>query len=136
MDTTGEKNNIGEKPGYIYEISAELGNTRNISLRGNFPVNADRKHIDAELDKITSAISRKQAQACLPIEKAKLRQMERQLDRMIKNAGINDEKYKQHKSLPVQAQLDRENEQTNIGEQRVQIKEQQERIKELETEAK
>ena len=136
MDTTGEKNNIGEKPGYIYEISAELGNTRNISLRGNFPVNADRKLIDAELDKITSAISRKQAQSCLPIEKSKLRTMERQLERMIKNSEINAEKYKGHKQVPMQGQLDRENELTNIGEQRVQIKEQMERIKELETEAK
>jgi hypothetical protein len=136
MDTTGEKKNIGELPGYIYEISAELGNTRNISLRGNFPVGANRALIDAELDKIISAISRKQAQGCLPIEKAKLRQMERSLERMIKNSEINSEKYRGHKSVPMQGQLDRENEMTNIGEQRIQIKEQNERIKELETEAK
>lgn len=131
MDTTGEKTNVGEKPGYIYEISAELGNTRNISLRGNFPMGADLGHINDELDKIIKAITRQQAKTCLPNERAKLRQMERQLASMVKNSEINEAKYKNHKTLPGTALLEKENEITRINEQRVLIKEHEQTIEDL-----
>ena len=131
MNTDGAKENVGEKPGYIYEVAADLGNQKNFSVRGNFPVGATSELINAELDKLLKAIGRQQAKACLPVEQAKLRHMERNLAQLIKNDAITSKKYAGHKSLPVAAQEQIE----NINKQRFEIDEQKGRIAELEAEA-
>jgi len=135
MNTDGAKENVGEKPGYIYEVSADLGNQKNFSVRGNFPVAASAELINSELDKLLKAIGRQQARACLPAEEAKLRQMERQLKTMIKNHEISSKKYTGHKTLPVVAQEQKENAESFIVEQRVQIEEQKDKIAALVKEA-
>lgn len=58
------------KPGYIMVMNANLGNERQLSITGNFPVDVSLEKINAELDKWGKAIDRKQAQASVPaIEK-------------------------------------------------------------------
>jgi hypothetical protein len=135
MNTDGAKDNVGEKPGYIYEISAELGNQRNFSVRGNFPVGATAGYINVELDKLLKAIGRQQARSCLAAEKSKLSQMERQALAFEKRMAVDFEKYKGHKTLPQQAKLDQETVSVNLAEQRSQLLEQKARISELEKEA-
>lgn len=71
------------KPGYIFNLTANLGNERNLTVTGNLPVDVTVDQINAELDKFTTAINRKQSQAAVPAIEKRVVQMKD----MLRNLG-------------------------------------------------
>lgn len=108
---TDAQTNVSElplvKPGYVFTMHAELGSGRTLSIVGNLPVNADRKVIDAELDKLVGAVDRKLTEAVIPAHEEELITM---LDRLelAKAAGAHIEAKYKGKNQPVQEEREKE----------------------------
>ena len=96
----GAKANVGEQPGYIYELTGDLGCSRNISIRGNFPKGVTKEEIDAELDKLVRGIDRQLCKAVIAALEKDLAQHQRQLDKAVRDLAAMREISKGHKALP------------------------------------
>lgn len=106
--------NVGQKPGYIFELGANLGSERTFSIRGNFAVGTTLAQINDELDKLVKATDRQLSRACIPGLEDALAKDEQQLDQFKRNLVLIEKKQAGHKSLPAQAESERDNANANI----------------------
>lgn len=49
-----------QKPGYLFQTSIQIGERMALTVSGNLPVEADAKTIEAELDKIFTAMEKQE----------------------------------------------------------------------------
>ena len=108
---------ISDLPGYVYELTANLGSERNLSIRGNFPPNVSLEVLNAELDKLVRATDRQLSKACIAALEEDLAKQEQILEHMKENVKLVDNKAKGYKELPASAQAERNNAITNVKTQ-------------------
>lgn len=116
MNTEGAKENIGEKPGYIFELGADLGSSRTFSIRGNFAVGTSLEVMNAELDKLVRACDRQLSKAVISTLEEDLFKHEHMLKKAERDYVSAGERTKGHKSLPAVEQANQENQKANIAE--------------------
>lgn len=105
------------KPGYIFNLTADLGNGRNLTVTGNFPVDVTTAQINEELDKFTTAINRKQSQASVPgIEKKviQLKDILATTEKQLADLGARHQEKFPHGRLPEAEQQNVFNTETEI----------------------
>lgn len=108
---------ISDLPGYVYELTANLGSERNLSIRGNFPPNVSLEVLNAELDKLVRACDRQLSKACIASLEEDLAKQEQTLEHMRENVKLVEAKSTGYKTLPPAAQAERNNAITNVKTQ-------------------
>lgn len=113
----GAETNVGEKPGYIFELTADLGCGRNYSIRGNFPVNTTLELMNTEMDKLVRVCDRQLSKAIIPNIEEKLRKEENALLTFENNLKTLKKQAEGHKSIPAVAQGNIDNASINVNNQ-------------------
>lgn len=115
-------NTITNLPGYVFELTANLGSERNFSIRGNFPVGADLPMMNSELDKLVAATNRQLSKACLVSLEEDLAKHEGHLQASQANVATIQKKGERFKGTPQQMQADLDNAIANIEQLQSMIK--------------
>ena len=115
MNTEGAKENVGEKPGYLFELGANLGSERTFSIRGNFPVGMTAEMMNVELDKLVKACDRQLSKACIPNMENEIAEMNDQLRRFEEDLADTTRNQGKHKALPAVEVAKTDNQKTNIA---------------------
>lgn len=113
----GAEENVGHKPGYIFELTADLGCGRNYSIRGNFGVGETLESMNKEMDKLVRVCDRQLSKAIIPNIEEKLRKEEHALQTFENNLKTLKKQAEGHKSIPAVAQGNIDNAQTNVSNQ-------------------
>lgn len=113
-----------QKPGYIFELTADIGCGRNFTIRGNFPVEASAETMHKEMDKIVRVCDRQLSKAVIPAVEKKLRDEERTLETFKANTKLLKKQAEGHKAIPAQAAANIENAESNVRAQEANIEEQ------------
>ncbi len=82
-----------EKIGYAWNVVADLGNSRQFSISGNFSTTATKEDIDKEVDKVISVVNRQQAKAASIGVEQEISQLELRLDSASEDLADLDLKY-------------------------------------------
>lgn len=107
---------IKKLPGYVFELSADLGSGRNFSIRGNFGVDTGLDVMNVEMDKLVRVCDRQQARACISAIEEEIFKLERMQEKSVKDFNAGEARRKGHKSLPATEEANRENQRTTIEE--------------------
>lgn len=112
----GAEDNVGQKPGYIFELSADLGCGRTYSIRGNFAVNTPLETMNVEMDKLVRVCDRQLSKAVIGSMEEDIYKHEHQLGKFKADLLGMLARAKGHKSLPQIELANQENQKTNIME--------------------
>ena len=112
------------KPGYVFDLTADLGCNRGFTIRGNFAKDETLENMNKEMDKLVRACDRQLCRAVIPAMESKLREEERTLKTFLDNLEGTRKKAQGYKSLPVQAEAEIRNAETTIAAQKAKIAEQ------------
>lgn len=96
-----------DRPGYAFNLIAELGNGRQFNVTGSLPTGVTKEAVDAELDKFCASIDRIQSKAAIPALEQEITIMEDQLKAQQRNLDSVAANYK-GKNLPVQETREKE----------------------------
>lgn len=118
-------NTVKKLPGYVFELSADLGCGRNFSIRGNFDPGESVENMHAEMDKLVRVCDRQLSKAVIPAIEKKVREEKFTLDNFERNLGTILKQQSGHKSLPAVAEANRDNAQANVDRQRMVVAEQE-----------
>lgn len=110
-------NKIKDLPGYVYEMTANLGSERTLSIRGNFPPDVPLETLNKELDKLVRASDRQLSKACIASLEEDLAKQEQTLEHMKENVKAVQGKTKNYTALPPAAQAELNNAQINVKTQ-------------------
>lgn len=105
---------INKLPGYIFELTANLGSERSFSIRGNFPTSVSIGELNTELDKLVRATDRQLSKACIASLEDDLAKTESMLKQMENNVKAVIGKTKGYKELPPGAVAEQENARANV----------------------
>lgn len=83
-----------EKIGYAWNFVADLGNSRQFSINGNFEKGSTAEEINAEVDKIAAVVNRQQAKNAILGVQQEIEQAEFRLDSASKDLAALDDKHK------------------------------------------
>lgn len=67
-------------PGYLFQITCDCGNGKNLHVSGNFPVGADSAHMNGEVDKINAVFDRQRAKHEVPLIEERIEGTKQQLE--------------------------------------------------------
>lgn len=115
-------NKISDLPGYVYEMTANLGSERTLSIRGNFPPHVSLETLNKELDKLVRATDRQLSKACISALEEDIAKQEQTLEHMKENVKAVQGKSKGFKELPLNAQAELNNAMINVKTQEAFIK--------------
>ena len=105
---------IDNLPGYVFELSANLGSERNFSIRGNFPIGASLEVMNAEMDKLVRVSDRQLSKACIASLEEDIAKHEQQLENAKSNLKLVQSKFKKYQELPATGAAEIDNAGSNV----------------------
>jgi len=114
--TTELLNTIKKLPGYVFELSADLGSGRNFSIRGNFGVGETLEVMNSEMDKLVRVCDRQLSKAVIANIEEDLFKHENMLEKAIRDYQAMEGRREGHKTLPATERAAQENQKATIAE--------------------
>lgn len=109
-------NTIKKLPGYVFELSADLGSGRNFSIRGNFAVGETLETMNSEMDKLVRVCDRQLSKAVIANIEEDLFKHENMLEKAIRDYQAMEGRREGHKTLPATERAAQENQKATIAE--------------------
>lgn len=82
-----------EEIGYAWNLVADLGNGRQLSISGNFPKGATSESVNTEFDKMVGAFNRQQAKSAAIAVEQEVDRLVLQREEAVKDLAMIDEKH-------------------------------------------
>ena len=114
--TTELLNTIKKLPGYVFELTADLGSGRNFSIRGNFGVGETLEVMNSEMDKLVRVCDRQLSKAVIANIEEDLFKHENMLEKAIRDYQAMEGRREGHKTLPATERAAQENQKATIAE--------------------
>ena len=112
---------IKKLPGYVFELSADLGSGRNFSVRGNFAVGETLENMNAEMDKLVRVCDRQLSKAVIANIEEDLFKHEKMLEKATRDYVAMESRREGHKTLPATEKAAQENQKATIDELKAMI---------------
>ena len=75
-------------PGFLFQMTCDIGNGKNISISGNWPVGVDIEAINADVDMFNEAFDRQRAKHEAPLIEERLEGTRQQLESMLSDKEV------------------------------------------------